>query len=80
MRLVRNNPYRILGVYANSPMKDVVVNKGRATAFQKMNRSVDYPLDLKGIMPQLMRTPDSLNEAEAHLVVTYVYRYVSERD
>lgn len=46
-----------------------MANRGRATAFLKVNRSVEYPLDLKGILPQLNRTLDSMSEAEAHLAI-----------
>ena len=67
--IILNNPYRTLGVYANSPKKDIVANKGKATAFLKVNRPVEFPLDLRGILPQLSRTLDSMNEAEAHLAI-----------
>lgn len=68
-KIVLQNPYRILGVYANSPKRDIVSNKGRATAFLKVNRPVEYPLDLKGILPAPARTLDLMNEAEAHLAI-----------
>lgn len=68
-KIVSQNPYRILGVYANSPKRDIVSNKGKATAFLKVNRPVDYPLDLKGILPAPNRTLDLMNEAEAHLAI-----------
>ena len=69
MSIVTENPYRILGVYANSSKKDVLANKGKATAFLKVNRPIEYPLDLKGILPPLDRTLDMMNEAEAHLAI-----------
>lgn len=68
-KIVLQNPYRILGVYANSPKKDIVSNKGKATAFLKVNRPVEFPLDLKGILPTPNRTLDLMNEAEAHLAI-----------
>lgn len=68
-KIVIENPYRILGVYANSPKKDIVANKGKATAFLKVNKPVEYSLDLKGILPPLSRTLDLMNEAEAHLAI-----------
>ena len=68
-QIVLQNPYRILGVYANSAKRDIVANKGKATAFLNVNRPVEYPLDLKGIMPSPTRTLDSMNEAEAHLAI-----------
>lgn len=68
-KIVLQNPYRILGVYVNSPKKDIVSNKGKATAFLKVNRPVEFPLDLKGILPTPNRTLDLINEAEAHLAI-----------
>lgn len=68
-KIVLQNPYRILGVYANSPKKDIVSNKGKATAFLKVNKPVEYPLDLKGILPAPNRTLELMNEAEAHLAI-----------
>ena len=68
-KIVSQNPYRILGVYANSPKKDIVSNKGRATAFLKVNRPVEFPLDLKELLPAPARTLDLMNEAEAHLAI-----------
>lgn len=68
-KIILQNPYRVLGVYANSSRKDIMANKGKATAFLKVNRPVEYPLDMKGILPPLERTLDSMNEAEAHLAI-----------
>lgn len=67
--IILQNPFRILGVYANSPKKDIVANKGKATAFLKVGKQVEYPLDLKNILPPVTRTVESFNEAEAHLAV-----------
>ena len=69
MNIINNNPYRILGVYANSRKQEILANKGKATAFLKVNRSVEYPLDLKGVLPSLSRTLDMMNEAESHLAI-----------
>lgn len=69
MKILSENPYRILGVYANAAKKDIVANKGKATAFLKVNRPVEFPLDLKGILPTLNRTLELMNEAESHLSI-----------
>ena len=68
-KIVLQNPYRILGVYANSRRNEIVANKSRATAFLTVNRPVEYPLDLKGLLPAPNRTLDLMNEAEAHLAI-----------
>lgn len=68
-KIVLLNPFRVLGVYANSKRQEILANKSKATAFLKVNRPVEYPLDLKGIFPSLSRTLDMMNEAEAHLTI-----------
>ena len=68
-KIVLENPYRILGVYANSPKKDIVANKGRATAFLRVGKAVEYPLDLKGLLPSISRTLEMFDKAEAHLAI-----------
>lgn len=68
-KIILENPFRILGVYANSARRDIVANKGKTTAFLKVNRPVEFPLDLKGLLPPITRTLDSMNEAEAHLAI-----------
>jgi hypothetical protein len=68
-KIILQNPFRILGVYANSAKRDVVANKGKATAFLKVNRPVEFPLDLKGILPPINRTLELMNDAEAHLSI-----------
>ena len=68
-KIIDLNPFRIFGVYANSPKKDIVANKGRITAFLKVKRSIDFPLDLNGILSPIERTLDMLNEAEGSLAI-----------
>lgn len=68
-KIIEFNQFRILGVYANSPKKDIIANKGKASAFIKVNRPVVFPLDLKGILPSIIRTIDMLNEAEGSIAI-----------
>ena len=68
-KIIDLNPFRIFGVYANSHKKDIVANKGRITAFLKVKRPIDFPLDLNGILSPIERTIDMLNEAEASLAI-----------
>lgn len=63
------NPYRILGAYANSPKREIVVNKTKASRFVQVGRTVVFPLDLNEFLSPLVRTYDMLKEAEAHLAV-----------
>ena len=69
MKCIEKNPYRVLGVYANAPKKDIVANKGKATAFLKVGKSVEYPLDLNAYLPKIERIVSIMDEADAHLTL-----------
>ena len=56
-------------MYANSRMAEIVANKGRATAFLRVNRPVEYPLDLNGILPPITRTLGMINVADSQLAL-----------
>ena len=68
-KIVLQNPYRILGIYANSPKRDIVANKGKATAFLKVNRSLEFPFDLKGLLPPINRTLEMIDNAESSITI-----------
>ena len=64
-KIILQNPYRILGVYANSSLKELVANNGKIMAFLKIGKQLELPLDLPGIMPPLVRTSEIVNEANS---------------
>lgn len=67
--IIENNPFRILGVYANSVKKDMVANKSKATAFLNVNKPVTFPLDLNDLLTPLSRTLAMMSDAEARLSI-----------
>ncbi len=69
MKIIQNNPYRLLGVYANSPTKERLGNCNKMKAFLKVGRMVSFPLDLPQLMPALNRTEEAVAEAEAKLTL-----------
>ena len=64
-----NNPFRILGVYGNSPLKDIVANKAKMNAFLKVGKAVSFPLDLPGLLGEVERTPDRVAAADSKLTI-----------
>ena len=44
--IVLNNPFRVLGVYANSSQREIVASISKTTKFMEVGRKVDFPLDL----------------------------------
>ena len=69
MKVIHENPYRLLGVYANSPAKERVANMRRLTAFMKVGKQVSFPLDLPDILGDATRTDESIAEANSRLTL-----------
>ena len=70
LKAIIYNPYRILGVYSNSPKKEQIANKGKMQAFLRVNKSMPFPLDLKGILPEVTRTQDAVDTADSELALS----------
>lgn len=69
MNILRNNPYRLLGVYSNSPTKERLANHNRMKAFLKVGKPVSFPLDLPQYFSAIQRTETSVMDAEAQLTL-----------
>ena len=48
--IILNNPFRVLGVYANSSQREIVASISKATKFMDVEHKLDYPLDFKNVM------------------------------
>lgn len=71
MKIIENNPYRQLGVYANSPIKERVANHNKLQAFLKVGKQVDFPLDLTYYLPPINRTSETVTQAESKLALPH---------
>lgn len=69
MDIIAKNPYRYLGVYSNSPIKERVANKGKMNAFLKVGKAISFPLDFPNILPDINRSTDSVANAESQLTL-----------
>ena len=69
MNILQNNPYRLLGVYSNSPTKERLANHNRMKAFLKVGKSVSFPLDVPQYLSSINRTESSAADAEAKLTL-----------
>lgn len=65
--LLSHNPYRILGVYSNSPKKDVLSNLNKMKAFLKVGKPVSFPLDLPELLPLVDRDEATVSSAQASI-------------
>lgn len=63
-----NNPYRVLGVLSNSPLKDRVGNQNRLAAFAKVGKETTFPNDyIEVISEKPQRTAESISAANTAL-------------
>lgn len=65
MRLITHNPFRILGVFSNSPKKDMLSNINKMKAFAKVGKSIDFPLDLAFKLSPVNRDTESISSAQS---------------
>lgn len=70
LKAIINNPYRILGVYSNSPKKEQIANKGKMQAFLRVKKSMPFKLDLQGILPDVQRTQELVDFADSELALS----------
>ena len=69
MNILQNNPYRLLGVFSNSPTKERLANCNRMKAFLKVGKFVSFPLDLPQYLSPISRTEALVVDAEAKLTL-----------
>lgn len=69
MKIIEENPYRILGVYSNSPTRERLANLNRMKAFLKVGKQVSFPLDIPQYLSSVNRTEASVADAEAKLTL-----------
>ena len=69
MNIIENNPYRILGVFVNSPTKERVANQTKLKAFLKVGKAAVFLLDLPQVLPSIVRSQEIVAGAEAKLAL-----------
>lgn len=63
-----NNPYRVLGVLSNSPLRERVGNQNRLAAFAKVGKETTFPNDfIEVITEKPQRTAESISAANTAL-------------
>lgn len=66
--IVENNPFRILGVYSDTPLKNVIANANKIKAFVKIGKSVPMETDkINGFTSLPTRTAETVDDALALL-------------
>lgn len=67
--IIAKNPFRILGVYSDSGLRDIVANRNRINAFAKVGKPCAFPTDLASLAGPVDRTPESVQAADSALTI-----------
>lgn len=62
-RIIRENPLRILGVYSDTPKKEIVANLGKLRAFSKTGKKLSFESDFTSLLGTVNRAVDSIEKA-----------------
>ena len=67
MKIIDDNPYRVFGVYSNSPLRERIANENKITAFLNVGKAVTFDLDLAGTLKSVKRSEQVVATAKANL-------------
>lgn len=67
LELVKNNPFRMLGVYADASLKEITANKTKAARYSSVAKTVSFDADMEGLLSPLNRTSESIDKAFADI-------------
>lgn len=69
LKLIECNPFRILGVCSNASLKDITANKTKLTAYSKVGKSADFPIDCVSLLGVIKRDEAGIISAEHELTL-----------
>lgn len=64
---IKNNPYRILGVFSNSTKREIVQNTSKLSRYIAVGKQTRFACDLTSLLGSVDRTENSINQAKASL-------------
>lgn len=64
MKLIEQNPFRILGIAVNAGAKELAANMGKKRLLD-IGREISFPTDLPDWLPAISRTSSMMDEAKA---------------
>lgn len=62
INLVKDNPYRLLGVCSNASARERIANINKLKAYLKVGKKVSFPFDLDDKFGEAERTQEGVNE------------------
>lgn len=63
MDIIASNPLRIIGVFANDPIRIRTANIGRIRAFSKVKKTISFSVDMQGFLGSFRRTLEAADSA-----------------
>ena len=70
MKLIEQNPFRMLGIPVNATALDLAANKSKFRLLD-IGREVAFPTDLAGVLPPIERTKASIDAAERSIALPH---------
>lgn len=67
MNIIKDNPFRVLGVYSNASARDIAANTHRISAYQRVGKETTFPTDLVGMLGKCDRTVERIADAQAKI-------------
>lgn len=61
--IIKDNPLRILGVYSDCPMKEIIANLGKLRAFVKTGKMLDFDSDFTNLLGPVNRSVEAIEKA-----------------
>lgn len=61
--IIRNNPLRVLGVYSDTPKKEIVANLGKLRAFAKTGKILSFESDYVTLLGPVDRSLETIEKA-----------------
>ena len=62
-QIIKENPFRILGLYSNSSARELSLNTVKISRYSAVGKAVTFPTDLSTILGDVNRAPSSVDEA-----------------
>lgn len=67
MNSIEDNPFRILGVFANDPLKVITANIGKIRAYSKISKEISFDCDLTSLLDDVDRSLPSVDDSISQL-------------
>ena len=66
MKIIQNNPYRIVGILSNSSAKELQKQKGKIKAFAKVGKEITSEFDFN-LLDKIERTEQTIEKAFSNI-------------